>query len=280
MAKLEYLRTDKNGTEYYADYTCRRCGGHGGAKAWAYTGWTCYECGGTGIAAKPSIVKKYTPEYEAVLAERRAKRAEKARQERLAEIRSHMDETYASHGFGPDGKQYAVVERDSYTIKDELKEAGARWDSNMKRWTFPQKPEKWQTVEVAFDELYEIDETYGSVDYRYDVDAKALVNSRIQIPESTSVFVGEVGKRATFDVTLIGTRSWEISDPFGRPDTQTLYMFEDTDGNSIVWKTTSFGISAGEHPVGSRLSIKGTVKDHKEYKGVKQTVLQRVSVVA
>lgn len=27
MAKIVYLRTDKNGTKYYANYTCPRCGG-------------------------------------------------------------------------------------------------------------------------------------------------------------------------------------------------------------------------------------------------------------
>ena len=31
MAKIVYLRTDKNGTKYYANYTCPRCGGAGGS---------------------------------------------------------------------------------------------------------------------------------------------------------------------------------------------------------------------------------------------------------
>ena len=43
MAKIVYLRTDKNGTKYYANYTCPRCGGAGGSDKWAFTGWTCYE---------------------------------------------------------------------------------------------------------------------------------------------------------------------------------------------------------------------------------------------
>lgn len=45
---MVYIRTDKNGTKIYHDYTCPRCGGAGGADQWIYTGWTCYECGGTG----------------------------------------------------------------------------------------------------------------------------------------------------------------------------------------------------------------------------------------
>ena len=58
MAKIVYLRTDKNGTKYYANYTCPRCGGAGGSDKWAFTGWTCYECGGTGESSTPVIEKK------------------------------------------------------------------------------------------------------------------------------------------------------------------------------------------------------------------------------
>ena len=54
----QFLRVDKNGTKYWADYTCPRCGGQGGSDAWAYTGWTCYECGGTGKADKARIIKE------------------------------------------------------------------------------------------------------------------------------------------------------------------------------------------------------------------------------
>lgn len=79
MAKIVYLRTDKNGTKYYANYTCPRCGGAGGSDKWSFTGWTCYECGGTGESSTPVIEKEYTPEYRAKLDERARKRAEAKR---------------------------------------------------------------------------------------------------------------------------------------------------------------------------------------------------------
>jgi len=79
MARHEWLvRVDKNGTEIWATDTCQRCGGQGGRDEWAYTGRVCYECGGSGHS-KVRTWKVYTPEYEAKLAERRAKR-EAARQ--------------------------------------------------------------------------------------------------------------------------------------------------------------------------------------------------------
>lgn len=70
------IRIDRNGTKYYADDTCKRCGGAGERSEWYYTGMTCYECGGTG-RSNPRIEKVYTPEYQAVLDERRAEREAK-----------------------------------------------------------------------------------------------------------------------------------------------------------------------------------------------------------
>lgn len=65
MAK-KLIRVDRNGTKYWADDTCRRCGGAGERSEWYYTGLTCYECGGTGRTT-PHIEKEYTPEYAAKL---------------------------------------------------------------------------------------------------------------------------------------------------------------------------------------------------------------------
>lgn len=67
------IRIDKNGTKYWADDTCRRCGGAGERSEWYYTGLTCYECGGTGHST-PRLEKEYTPEYAAKLESRRLER--------------------------------------------------------------------------------------------------------------------------------------------------------------------------------------------------------------
>lgn len=70
------IRIDKNGTKYWVDDTCRRCGGVGERSEWYYTGLTCWECGGTGHG-KPRVEKEYTPEHAAVLEARRAEREAK-----------------------------------------------------------------------------------------------------------------------------------------------------------------------------------------------------------
>ena len=83
MSKL--IRIDRNGTKYFEGMvTCDRCGGAGGADAWAYTGWTCYKCGGTGKVFDKW--KEYTPEYEAKLNARRQAKAEQYEREHAEEI--------------------------------------------------------------------------------------------------------------------------------------------------------------------------------------------------
>ena len=93
------FKVDRNGTKYFYDWTCPRCGGQGGRSEWAYTGWTCFECGGDGQSKEPKIVKVYTPEWQARIDARRQAKAEaeaariaeeEARQER---IRKEVEET-------------------------------------------------------------------------------------------------------------------------------------------------------------------------------------------
>lgn len=112
------IRIDRNGTKYWADDTCRRCGGAGQRSEWYYTGLTCYECGGTGHAA-PRLEKEYTPEYAEKLAVQRAERAAKkagyasAAEQRAAEDaeRSAREEREAAERMAEDERRKAEEER-------------------------------------------------------------------------------------------------------------------------------------------------------------------------
>lgn len=80
------------------------------------------------------------------------------------------------------------------------------------------------------------------------------------------VYVGTVGQREVFsDLTCIRVPSFDTD--FG-----TVYVntFEDADGNVLIWKTGSICFE-----VGCKLALQGTVKDHSEYNGTKQTILSR-----
>lgn len=154
MAKIVYLRTDKNGTKYYANYTCPRCGGAGGSDKWAFTGWTCYECGGTGESSTPVIEKEYTPEYRAKLDERARKRAEAKRAKQVEEFNNNRLAIAEKYGFNPEGKIY-VVTGNTYEIREELREAGAKYRGGI-NWYFLEKQDRYPTIELSYEECLNI----------------------------------------------------------------------------------------------------------------------------
>ena len=87
--------------------------------------------------------------------------------------------------------------------------------------------------------------------------------------ESESEYVGSIGER--LELFLIVERTIELDGSYGR---STMHIMRDDCGNLFVWTTASKSWSAGtEH------HIKGTVKDHRKYKGEKQTVLTRCLTV-
>ena len=196
-----YVGTDKNGTKIYHDYTCSRCGGAGGASMWNFTGWTCYKCGGTGRQETPSdIIKVYTPEYEAKLAERRAKRAAK-RQAELeakkaqfhADLEKRLPQMFADNNFNANGKQYAVY-GNTYPIKEELREAGAKWNAHLSAWVFADKPSQYKTVEIDYREYMVIS------DY---IENLAVQDSfRSDSSKGSTTWVSGSPKRQLYSITL------------------------------------------------------------------------------
>lgn len=110
--------------------------------------------------------------------------------------------------------------------------------------------------------------------------------------------VGEVGKKIQTEV--IYKKSITVYNRFCSPYNYSdsyLHIFEDAEGNELVWKTTSalsiqvpYTGKPGHHnfedrkgnpidyapiSVESKLSLSGTVKAHKQYKETDQTVLTR-----
>lgn len=132
--KLQYIRTDRNGTKIYHDWTCPRCGGAGQADKWIRTGKVCFECGGTGKRKSPKIVKEYTEEYAAKLDARRIERDERKAantpkpdpEEVEAKRREALANIYAMNGCGADGVGY-VLKGNTYPIKNKIKAHGGKW---------------------------------------------------------------------------------------------------------------------------------------------------------
>lgn len=82
--------------------------------------------------------------------------------------------------------------------------------------------------------------------------------------DSPSEFVGSNGDRLEIEVTI--TNAIQLDGNFGK---STMHIMEDQNKNVYVWVTASKSWTPG-----TIKKIRGTVKDHKIYKKVKQTVLK------
>lgn len=263
MENLAYIRTDKNGTEIYHDYTCRRCGGAGYSDKWCFTGRTCYECGGKGVTpSHPQIVRKYTPEYEAKLEAKRKARREKQEAELKAKAEQLNAEFLAEHF--PNGKMYVVA--DSYDCDvEELKAAGAKCAFD---WYFTEPQDGFLTVEVTPDEVSYVNR-FGYREFKYAT--WDVIRAKVEALKPVSQYVGSIGERLTLKAAYTHRAYYKTY--FG---TTYIHNFETDNGELLVWKTSVGNIGFEE---GEKVEITATVKEHSEYKGKKQTALTRCKIV-
>lgn len=183
MDRIKYIRTDKNGTKIFEDWTCPRCGGEGWAGQWKYTGVTCFRCGGSGLRKTPKIVKEYTDEYWAKLNARREAKAAKYAEEHAEEIAAakaeeeRMEEEYKQKEFartskqlgcGADGIGYVHV-GNTYPVKDEIKANGGKWVGQW--WVAPVEIKAKKVYAVRID-LHDFINEHG---YIAEYDARDVI---------------------------------------------------------------------------------------------------------
>lgn len=99
--------------------------------------------------------------------------------------------------------------------------------------------------------------------------AIAAIVEAMMYGDSASEFQGSVGDR--LEVVLTIEKAIPVEGAYG---TSTVHIMHDDFENVYVWITAAKSLVAG-----NAYLIKGTVKEHKTYKGTKQTVLTRCKVM-
>lgn len=230
---------------------CPRCGGSG---IWGYGpyGGTCFKCGGSGNNAQE--VRWYTDRERASQDARAMKQAEARVQKQIAREEKKLGAEY--NGF-TDGFVIAIL-GNTYEIKDELKEAGATYTRGL-GWHFDNTakvPVKYadRTRMIMWEDA-SIDGKIKSVE-----ELEQLVAVASLIDSSIHMYV--VGERVR-GLTLKVYKVWEGPG-------YTVHTFVDNDNNAYVWTT-----SARTLPQDATVIMDATIKEHSEYKGIKQTILTR-----
>jgi len=115
---------------------------------------------------------------------------------------------------------------------------------------------------------------YAYVSYQKEIE-KDEKRIKEQEGKKDSGYVGSTGDKLEKELTLKKRVSYETSYNGYNETTQYIYLFEDAEGNIYKWNTAKFL----ELDNGDNVKVKGTIKDHAEYAGAKQTVLTRCKLI-
>lgn len=207
------------------------------------------------------------------------------------EIKKLNDRLKEDYCMNQDGFVY-IFYGDTYAVKDELKAIGARFNYLL-GWHMNTKPDtdKYPFVEVHISDICYMDpdtgeywegDPFGRGD-KTEIRPVDFIKEIIAEAEGvTGNTVGTVGERLSLELKLVAERHWE-EPGYHYWDSSVLkfaYTFVDSDGNTFVWFTTSGLVDnlGAEDCIGQSFNVRGTIKAHDVYKGVRRTVLTRCRV--
>ena len=166
-------------------------------------------------------------------------------------------------GFG-DG-YITIFKGDTYPLKDWFKENGARY-TKFWGWSFGTFAAVPDEIPLGLTALQLDWDLVGNPDgtLKPETVIQAAVDDLVY-DDSPSEYVGEIGDKLELELFIRQTISLD-----GYYGPSTMHIMEDADENVFVWTTTAKTLTEG-----ARYKVKGTVKDHRVYKHVKQTILTR-----
>ena len=287
FANATIISVDEVERKAIIENQCDRCGGSG-QYMWGaminnrpqFMG-TCFKCNGIGVIRKR--VKAYTPEelekYLATQERAKERKAEKRAAEaaaREAQSEENKQACLAKMGFDLALPQVYIVDgKNTYAIKDELKEKGCRFDRTFGWYsTSPlDVPEDYYVIAVPFDDVYEWDCQSKRVYIKEGAKDRVDALKAEHRPASKSEYLGEEKERLR-DLEVIFFDARPIETAYGM---SIVYTFKQNE-NVLVWFCSGKGLDSSIHE-GDKVLLTGTVKTHKEYNGEKQTYVSRCKVV-
>jgi len=96
---------------------------------------------------------------------------------------------------------------------------------------------------------------------------KTLEDKKVREKLPVSEYFGEVKERVEVNMTLEAV--FKFDSHFG---TVSMHKFRTSDGNVAMWTTSTGAFTLGNY------TGKATIKEHKDYKGTKQTILTRCKI--
>lgn len=270
---------DKNGKPYVTvKAPCPRCSGKGIIIARVVNGrqipvqpdgGICYQCGGRKYIQKD--VRLYTEKEYDRMKESAEKQKEKKAAKREAEMQANFEKNKSKwleqNSFNEDGTCF-IITGDSYSIKDELKAAGWRFSPQF-LWHKPD-PAGYEdrVIKINIEDIIECWNISGQPAFKDN--ANQIIKSLLEkeLPPSESIFY-EKDRIEDIPVTLVKKNGF-----FGAYGWTNIYTFESEEHYLFVWFTST----EQDIAVGDSCFLNGKVKERKEYRDEKQTIVTRCSI--
>ena len=274
------VSVDEDAKKVIVECQCDRCGGSGMYIIPRVFQGTCFSCGGAGTIRKR--VKAYTPdEYEKYLASQ-ARAKERKAEQRAAEVAKLQEESEANlrvaleeAGYDVECPQiFVVIGENTYAVKDELKELGCKYKPEF-GWYCTHAvdvPVNYGMVGIPFDQVCEWNPVAKKIFVKDGAKEIADAAKNEAAPKSNSEFIGDIKQRLR-DMEVVYTNCRTIESYYG---VSLVYTFKLGD-NVLTWFCSGKGIDP-DIEIGETVLLTGTVKDHKIYNGVKQTIVNRCIV--
>ena len=253
---------------------CSRCGGSGHYSYNSLDGTRCYGCGGSGVQTQ--VVRWYTDSQRASMdraAEKRAAQREVKKAEK-AEINRIRFAARNAFGFGDAGYINLVIGNN-----DQIKEwrldlpEHTVWYNDFFGWFIPSGREPQEipsgitTYKLDWELVRDTNDS-ENLEMRDKDEVRQFVQTLIY-GENKSEYQGSPNEWMTKKVII--KKNITTDSHYGETH---IHIMEDEDENQYVWSTASKNLNEGE-----TYTIKMKVKEHKEYKGVKQTVVYYCKLV-
>lgn len=239
---------------------CSRCGGSGHYSYNQLDGTMCYGCRGTG--KQRLEVRWYTDAQRAAMDRAAEKRA--AEKQKKADARAIKFKARNAFGFGEQGFITLVIgEHDTIQAWRETLPEHTVWYNEIFGWFIPSErtpeeiPSDIRTIRLDWDTV-----KINDLEMKPNEEVHKYVESLTYEP-SKSEYQGTPGEWLIKEVTIKQALNFESM--YG---SNTMHVMEDADENIYVWSTSSKHLE-----VGSTIKMRMKVKEHKEYKGIKQTVV-------
>lgn len=270
----EIVETKEKNNKMYAviKIPCTRCGGTGIIPYFSHVdGGVCLKCGGkTPFSYKE--VRAYTKEEKEKLDKRNEKAAKTRLENKIAAAPENKAKNFKKMGLNLKENCVYIVLGDSYSIKDELKASGFKFDKVL-GWHAPEElevPAAVKLLRLSLDNLIDVDE-FGVVSYSYEATdiVKVIYKKKFQEDNPTEFYDANIGDRIKSISAIVD----KITGFNGRFGWTNVYTFK-TENYVFTWFTaTEQNIAEGDE-----ILLTGTIKDFKEYNGINQTVLTRCKI--